>query len=76
MYCCARGEVQSRCRYSLKVFAVPAAANVRGDDTSDFLETVPSRPIPFDATDADYGLEGLFNFKNKHLKGLHDCRIQ
>jgi hypothetical protein len=49
------------------VFTVPAAAKLRVHNTSDFLETIPSAPfptkLPFDATDADYDLESLFDFK-------------
>jgi hypothetical protein len=66
----ARGEVQSRRRDSLKVFwcsQFPPQPN--SESTTPQTSSRPSLPapfptkLPFDATDADYDLESLFDFK-------------
>ena len=63
----ARGEVQSRRRDSLKVLQFPPQPN--SESTTPQTSSRPSLPapfptkLPFDATDADYDLESLFDFK-------------
>jgi hypothetical protein len=71
----ARGEVQSRTQ--------GFAPQPNSESTTPQTSSRPSLPapfptkLPFDATDADYDLESLFDFKeNGHLKGLHNSQIQ